>query len=127
MNKTRVSVAAAAIGGIGGSGYILWFSFLDRDYLWTICALSYAVAVLVAAWRLWKGNVWGLRLSWLLAAVALGFGIYVAQFRWNFWLFQTPTLKDRLLSLLHPTVLFYVGGPLLWLIVSTRSKFRTSL
>jgi hypothetical protein len=127
MNRTKAGVGVAAIGGMVGSGYILWFSFADRDYLWVICALFYAVAVLIAAWRLWQGNVWGLRLSWLLAAVGLGFGIYVAQFRWNFWLFQTPTLKDRILSLFHPTVLLYVGGPLLWLMVSTRSKFRSSL
>lgn len=127
MNRPRKGVVLGAVTGLLGSGYVIWFSLLDRDYPWTIFAALYAAAVLVAAKRLWQGSVWGLRLSWLLALAGLGFGIYVTHFRWTFWLFEEPTLGDRVKSLFHPAVLFYLGAPALWLFYSSRPKFRSEL
>ena len=54
-----------------------------------VANLAIFIATPLAALGLWKSRAWGLYLSLVLAAAGLAFGLYLAHFVWNFWLFET--------------------------------------
>ncbi len=126
MKNLKAVIAAVVLLGFLGSGAIAFLSLQDGDLVWGLPAVLFVIAVLVSGFGLWRQRAWALKLSWVLAVSAFGFGCYIAHFRWTFWLFQQPTLKDKILAVLDPRASLYIVVPALWLLYSTRAQVRNS-
>jgi hypothetical protein len=124
--QIRIFIFTGILSGLAGSGYVAFSALKDNEFFWGALGAFYFAGVLLCGWWLWNRRLWALKLSWLMALLALAFGSYIAYFRWTFWLFETPTLWDRMKAVLHPMVLFFVGCPILWLLYFTRSGIRKS-
>ena len=86
--------------------------------LFSICA--------ICAWGLWNFKAWAWWLSLILAAAALGLGLYFVHFAWTFWIFKEPTFFDRVFAIFHPRILVFTALPLAWLIFFARQNSRRS-
>lgn len=109
------------------SGY-LGYALVDMTdklvSLQTVLDAVIFIAIIACFVGLWKSRRWALGLSWGLAAAALVWGCYLIHFVWMFWLFESPTLMERIANVLHPRVSVFVIFPAAWLIYFTRSKIR---
>ena len=124
MKNLKTMILTSVAFGLAGSGNIAYFSLQDKDFTWGVPAVLFALGVLASGHGLWRLRVWALKLSWALAVSAFAFGIYITHFRWTFWLFQTPSLSDRILAVLDPRGSLYLMAPALWLIYSCRHSVR---
>jgi hypothetical protein len=128
MKSVKAIILSAVAFGLLGSGSVAYLSLQDQDFVWGAPAVLFVIGVLAAGHGLWRFRAWALKLSWALAGLALAFGIYIAHFRWTFWLFQDPNLWDRILSVLDPRGSLYVIIPLAWVFYSrqrfVRSQFK---
>jgi len=91
---------------------------------WTILQGAIFSAWVICVWGLWKSRRWAWQLSLFLALAAFGFGGYVFHFTWTFWIFEKPTLLDRMASTLHPQASLFWIFPLVWLIYFSRTRVR---
>ncbi len=126
MKNSKAVILGAIALGLLGSGAIAFLSLQDGDLVWGLPAALFVIAVLVSSFGLWRMRTWALKLSWVLAVAAFAFGCYITHFRWTFWLFQEPTLLDRILAVLDPRASFYLAVPILWLAYSVRTQVRNS-
>jgi len=113
--------------GMAFSGY-LGYALVDMtDNLasfQTVLDAVIFIAIIACFVGLWRSRRWALWLSWGLAAAALVWGCYLSHFVWTFWLFESPTLMERITNVLNPRVSVFVIFPAAWLIYFTRSKIR---
>ncbi len=118
MSKSKgLSIAAGIFGGWGGGG-VLWSAVSDHETTAVVVSGCYLVMLVAAVIGMWKEHGWAVWTGRTLAAMALVFGVYLAHFVWTFWIFQEPTLRDRVLAVLQPRVSFYILFPVLWLLFS---------
>jgi hypothetical protein len=130
MTKTRILILGGAVLAFLGGGSILWYAIPDGDMPTIFVMAFYLLAVAFATYGMWLYRRWALILSRVLAVTAFGFGIYMAHFAWTFWLFQVPTLADRIRAVLRPQVSLFLIGPIVWLgltlIPKLKGKFAKS-
>ena len=126
MKNSKAVILGAIALGLLGSGAIAFLSLQDGDLVWGLPAVVFFIAVLVSGFGLWRMRAWALKLSWVLSAAAVVFGCYIMHFRWTFWLFQQPTLSDKILAVLDPRSSLYLAVPILWLLYSVRAQVRNS-
>ena len=130
MEKTKWGILLGGILALWACAWILWYAVPDGD--WVALALTglFLIGTLVSVYGMWRYQRWALMLSRVLAGVAFLFGCYVAQFAWTFWLFQEPTLQDRMLAVLRPQVSLFLIVPVLWVVFSLfqgiKAKFQSS-
>ena len=124
MKNLRAMILTSVAFGLAGSGYVAYFTLQDEDFVWSMLSAVFILATLASGYGLWRMQRWALKLSWALAVWALAFGMYIAYFRWTFWLFQTPSLLDRILAVFDPRGSLYLIVPALWLIYSCRHSVR---
>ena len=120
MKKARVLIVLAGALACWGFGGLLWLSVSDGDpgsVLWIAPCLA---AALVSTFGLWQRKQWALVLSRCVAVATFGVGCYLANFAWTFWIFQTPTLMDRILAVLRPQISLFIVLPVLWGVMSFR-------
>ena len=114
------------VGGLAlaACGRLLWLMLADGSWGWGLGGGMYTVALIVALIGMWqeKGNA--LLLSRILAVLMFGFGCWAANFAWTFWLFQEPTLKERVLAVANPRISAYLIGPVVWFLLSFLPKVR---
>jgi len=124
IKKRRFLIVAVGLLAAIESLRVIFSVFPDREWLWGIAACLYLAAVGLSAWGMWRMKQWALKLSWFVALVSFGFGVYITHFRWTFWLFKDPTLKDRILSVTvqNPDGLFLIILSIFWLICFVRPK-----
>jgi hypothetical protein len=91
-----------------------------REPAWVLGGMLALIGAGASVRGMWRFRRWALRLSWALAAAAFAVGCYWAHFAWTFWLFQEPTVWDRVRAVLNPLILLWLGGPLAWLVYFTR-------
>ena len=127
MKNLKAIILAVTALGLCGSGVVAFLALQDGDWVWGLSAVFITIAVLASGFGLWRMRAWALMLSWLIAVFAFGFGCYMTHFRWTFWLFQTPTLLDKILAVLDPRTSLFIVVPVLWLIYSTRAQVRNQL
>ena len=123
MKGTKTFVLLGAAFG----GYVVYALVAITDRLlswWTPLHAAISIALVICVWGLWKAKRWAWRLSLFLALAAFGFGCYVAHFVWTFWIFEKPTLLDRLLDELHPRVSVFWIFPVVWILYFTRRRVR---
>jgi hypothetical protein len=121
VKKIMFILGMAFAGYIGSALVEMTDRFLS---LQTVLDAAIFIAVFICFAGLWRSRRWALWLSWGLAAAALALGGYLVHFSWTFWIFETPTLMERILSVLHPRVSVLVIFPVAWLIYFTRPKIR---
>ena len=113
--------------GAAFSIYMFYALFAIHDQLltwWNLLNIFLLILTLICAWGLWKKKSWALVLSFLLALGALGLGGYLVHFVWTFWIFEKPSLLDRVLSTLHPRVSVFVLFPILWFLFFNRKSVK---
>ena len=96
--------------------YILTMLF-DGKALYPVIAGVDSVLFLLYVYSLWgiKTEKRGLRwVCYALMATGFGLGVYLIHFSWTFWIFHEPTLKERVLNILHPRVSVLVIFPVVW-------------
>ena len=91
---------------------------------WTVLYAAISLVFLICMGGLWRAKRWALKLSLVLAFATLGLAAYFVHFVWTFWIFQKPTLLDRILDELHPRVSLFWIFPGVWLFYFTRPKVR---
>lgn len=91
-----------------------------REPAWVLGGMLSLIGVGAGVWGMWRLRRWALRLSWALAAAAFAVGCYWVHFAWTFWLFQEPTIWDRVRAVLNPLILLWLGAPTAWLVYFTR-------
>ncbi|MBI4115490.1 MAG: hypothetical protein HY447_02835 [Candidatus Omnitrophica bacterium] len=91
---------------------------------WTLLDAAIFIALVTCVWGFWKSRPWAIPLSLVLALAGFGFGCYLAYFVWTFWLFEEPTLLDRIKNVLHPRVSVFLVFPVIWMIYFTRRALR---
>ncbi len=124
MKKTKILVAIGGALALVACGRLLWLMIADQSWAWVAGAVLYAALLGVALIGLWRGKQKALRLSRILAVIMVGFGCWAAHFAWTFWIFQEPTLLDRVLAVAHPQISSYLAGPILWLLLSFLPRVR---
>ena len=107
-------------GGLFGGYAAVVLMVGIREPAWVLGGLLFLIGVGASVWGLWRLRRWALRLSWALAAAAFAVGCYWAHFAWTFWLFQEPTIWDRVRAVLNPLILLWLGAPAAWLWYFTR-------
>jgi hypothetical protein len=48
----------------------------------------------------------------------------MSHFAWTFWLFQEPTMAERIHAVLRPQVSLFVVVPILWLALTLIPKMK---
>ena len=91
---------------------------------WAAAGGMAPAGVALCAWGLGRRRRWALWLSRALAAAAFGLGGLAASFHWDFWLWMSPTLRERIQAVLKLDVVFLLAVPLLWLLWSARPDVR---
>jgi len=125
MKKIRFMALFMGVLAFWGFGGLLWYQVEDRDVFAILLTAACFLAAVVSFFGVWHGKRWAFVLSRFVAVVALGFGGYFAHFVWTFWLFQTPTLTDRILAVLRPQVSLFLIAPIVWLVLSFLPAVRT--
>lgn len=115
MGRTRRLKLVTTAGGAAGAYAAIVLMVGIREPVWVLGGMAALIGVGTSVWGMWRFHRWALRVSWLLAAAAFAVGCYWAHFAWTFWLFQDPTLWDRIRAVLNPLILLWLGGPLAWL------------
>ena len=116
--KFRIMIGLSGILAFWGFGGILWYQVEDRAVPEILLTAPCLAAAVISFFGLWHLKRWALVLSRFVAVAAMGFGGYLVHFAWTFWIFQTPTLTDRILAVLRPQVSLLLIMPLLWLVLS---------
>lgn len=124
MTKTRLWIATGGALALAGCGRLLWLMIDDRSWVWVLGTGVYAAALVSTIVGMWQGKRGALRLSRILALVMFGFGCYAVNFAWTFWLFQEPTLAERIQAVAHPQISAYVAGPVVWVLLSLLPRVR---
>ena len=117
----RLKLVTSLGGALGAYGAVVLMVGI-REPAWVLGGMAALIGVGTSVWGMWRFRRWALRLSRILAAAALLIGGYWAHFAWTFWLFQEPTLWDRVRAVLNPLILLWLGGPLAWLAHFTRRE-----
>ena len=127
MDEKKYRAMILVIGGLGlwGFGLLLWYAIGDREISAILLTAPCFLAAAVSFFGLWHYKRWALVLSRIVALAGSGFGGYLAHFVWTFWLFQTPSLQDRILAVLRPQVCLFLIVPILWLAVSFMPAVKT--
>ncbi|HOW58864.1 MAG TPA: hypothetical protein PLO78_03960 [Candidatus Omnitrophota bacterium] len=125
MTKIKMIIGMFGVSMLAGIIWLLMLMIQDRALSWILGACVFCVLLIASLAGMWQSKKWALRLSWFLATIVFGLGCYIAQFAWTFWLFQEPTLMDRIRSVLHPGVSLYLIIPLLWFSFTLRAAFRS--
>ncbi len=118
MKKTKILIAVGGLLALFACGRLFWLMIADQSWWWGLGAAVYVAFLIVALTRLWKGKKDALLLSRFLACIMFGFGCWAAHFAWTFWIFQEPTLTDRILAVVNPQISIYLVGPVIWLLLS---------
>ena len=106
------------------AGYAL-VSMTDRLVSWgSLLDVVIFIAMILCFWGLCTLKRWAPLLSLVLALAALGWSFQLVRFVWTFWIFQEPTLLDRVANELHPRVSVFFLFPAFWLFYFTRPKIR---
>lgn len=112
-------MTVSAGGLLGGYAAVVLMVGI-REPAWVLGGMLSLIGVGAGVWGMWRLRRWALRLSWALAAAAFAVGCYWAHFAWTFWLFQEPTIWDRVRAVLNPLILLWLGAPAAWLVYFTR-------
>ncbi len=104
--------------------YVLVMIADGRMMPWLFVNGPIMIATAACLWGLWRLRRWALNLSFVLLLLAFGWGVYFVHFVWTFWIFQEPTVKDRILNALNPQVSVFIIFPLLWAFYFSRSAAR---
>ena len=120
LGQTRRLKLLTAAGGAAGAYAAVVLMVGIREPVWVLGGMAALIGVGTSVWGMWRFRRWALRVSWLLATAAFALGCYWAHFAWTFWLFQDPTLWDRVRAVLNPLILLWLGGPVAWLVYFTR-------
>ncbi len=123
--KIRFIIVLLGLLSLWGFGGLLWFMAEDRAIFEILLTASCLGVSVVSFFGLWHYRRWALVLSRFVALAAMGFGGYLAHFAWTFWLFQTPTLADRIFAVLRPQVSLFLFVPVLWLVLSFLPAINT--
>lgn len=126
LSKSKWLCLTGAAFGSAGGGWVLWATVSNREWLPTVLAFLFLAGLAAAAHGLWRERMWALWLGRVLAAAAFAFGVYLVHFAWTFWLFEEPTLEDRIGAVLRPQVSIFAVIPVLWLIMSFNFKKKGS-
>ncbi len=124
MKKTKIMIAIGGALALVACGRLLWLMIADQSWGWTAGSVLYAGLLIVALIGMWQGKKGAFLLSRLLAVIMFGFGCWAAHFAWTFWLFEEPTLVDRVLAVAHPQISIYLAGPLVWFLASSLPRVR---
>ena len=128
MKKTKILIASGGALALAACGRLFWLMIEDRSLGWSLGTALYMAILVLALVRMWKGKSSALLPSRILAVIMLGFGCWAAHFAWTFWIFQEPTLTDRILAVAHPQISAYLVGPAVWLLLSflpgVREQFK---
>jgi len=119
-DQTRRFKLVTTLGGALGAYGAMVLMVGIREPAWVLGGMAALIGIGTSVWGMWRFRRWALRLSWILAAAALLIGCYWAHFAWTFWLFQEPTLWDRVRAVFNPPILLWLGGPAAWLSYCTR-------
>ena len=129
MTRTRIFIVIGGGLTLAACGRLLWFMIADRSWGWCLGTVVYAALVIVTLIGMWKGKAGALYLSRVLSAILLGFGCWAVNFAWTFWIFEEPTLMDRILAVAHPQISVYLVGPAVWFLLSylpaVRGQFKS--
>ena len=122
QKKTQIFV----IGGAGaGIAFAAWAFSQDEGFDWWKAAfIAYLIVIPYAAWGMLKFRYRAMLIGNFLAATFLAFGFYAAHFAWTFWIFQEPTVTDRIMALFRPQVFLLLAGPALWFIHFSKESTR---
>lgn len=130
MEKIKVWILLGGGLVLWGCVSILWYAIPDGDWAAIAVTALFLIGSLGSVYGMWRYQRWALVLSRVLAGAAFLFGCYVAHFAWTFWLFQEPTLRDRIFAVLRPQISLFLVGPILWMILSVlpnvKEKFHPS-
>jgi len=124
MTKARLMIAIGGIAALAACGRLLWLMIDDGSWGWSLGGGVYTAFLIVALLGMWQGKRRAFLLSRILAAIMFGFGCWAAHFAWTFWLFQEPTLAERILAVVSPGISAYWAGPAVWLLLSFLPKVR---
>lgn len=124
MKKTKILIATGGALALAACGRLLWLMIGDRSWGWSTGCVLYAALLIAALGGMWRGKRAGLLLSRLLAVVMFGFGCWAANFAWTFWIFEEPTLLDRVLAVAHPQISIYLVAPAVWFLSSFLTGVR---
>ena len=124
MIKTRILIVIAGTAALAACGRLLWLMIEDGSWGWSLGAGVYTVFLITILIGMWQGKSGAFRLSRILALIMFGFGCWAAHFAWTFWLFQEPTLADRVFAVANPRISVYLAGPVIWLFLSCLSGVR---
>ena len=114
-------IATAALFGIYLL-YCLWMMANEKPILWSIVFGLETLVFAACLWGLKHLKYWALFLSRVLMLAALGLGIYLVRFVWTFWIFEQPTVMDRIMNALNPRVSIFVIFPVFWFVFFSRPR-----
>jgi peptidoglycan/LPS O-acetylase OafA/YrhL len=128
MKKNNFLILAGAALAAYESLWVFFSALSDRDWVWTSGAGLCFAAVVLVAWGMLRKNPLALKASWLLALGSLSLGIYLTHFKWTFWIFKEPTLRDRLISVTIQNIdgILMILLAIFWLLYFTRPNVRGS-
>lgn len=121
----RIALAAGAVLGGGVAARMLIEGLRGAAPARAIAGGMALAGVALCAWGLGRRRRWALWLSRALAAAAFGLGGLAASFHWDFWLWTSPTLRERIQAVLRLDVVLLLAVPLLWLLWSARPNVRS--
>ena len=114
VKNIRLWTLAAGIFGV----YVFYvlFMLIEGEFSWwTVLDTAALIVYVVCLVGLWKQKRWARYLSLYLMAGVLGLGCYLTHFVWTFWIFEEPTLWDRIRHVIHPRISSLVIFPLVWI------------
>ena len=131
MASTRSRTMVLVMGVAAGLAVWLGVRMLTKtggDPTWRAIGLLWLSGVGICAAGLWRWRTWALWLSWALASLILGLGLYGALVVWGPWLFRQPTWREALALALYPRNSLLIAMPLVWLgyfgRTAVRQRFR---
>lgn len=126
MNPTRMDKVVVSLGALFGS-YVCYVLVMMNDptvLLWNIAYGVLFAALWLCVWGLLRLKKWAYILSFVLAALGLGLGVYLVHFAWTFWIFKEPTLAEKVLAVIHPRISVFALAPALWLSYFLNPRIR---
>ena len=104
--------------------YVLFMLIEGERSWWTVFDIVALVAYIVCLVGLWKQKRWARYLSFYLMAGVLGLGLYLTHFVWTFWIFEKPTLWDRIHHVVHPRISSLLIFPVIWISFFLKSDHK---